>query len=124
LLRACSRPVATPCGCAPTDWRLATQAVRRRLVARCPAAVGVCGADRSSLAVPAARVARTARVCCCLHFDRANRERWSAAIFLGHLRGVGLDLVAAHLAPQNSRQGQYQGSRAPNRDWSLFFVKT
>ena len=38
------------------------QAVRKRLVARCPPAVGVCGADRSSPAVPAAMVARTARV--------------------------------------------------------------
>src|SRR6516162_11914925 len=41
------------------EW---VQAVRKRLVARCPPAVGVCGADRSSPAVPAAMVARTARV--------------------------------------------------------------
>src|SRR6516162_5657130 len=38
-----------------------TQAVRNRLVTRCPAAVGVCGVACSSPAVSAAMVARTAR---------------------------------------------------------------
>src|ERR1700758_3248032 len=38
---------------------VATQAVRKRLVARYSVAVGVCGADRSIPAMPAAMVART-----------------------------------------------------------------